>query len=60
MVLQQTLTLVERAQNLAPNNAEYQTEVSFFVFVTYINLTVNISTKDTHCKIGMCGGDQKS
>jgi len=26
LVLQQTLTLVERAQNLAPNNAEYQTE----------------------------------
>ncbi|XP_020612885.1 tetratricopeptide repeat protein 21B-like [Orbicella faveolata] len=27
LVLQQTLTLVERAQSLAPNNAEYQTEV---------------------------------
>ena len=26
-MLQQTLTLVERAQSLAPNNAEYQTEV---------------------------------
>ncbi|CAH3021819.1 unnamed protein product [Porites evermanni] len=27
LVLQQTLTLVERAQSLAPNNAEYQTEL---------------------------------
>ena len=28
LVLQQTLTLVERAQSLAPNSAEFQTEVS--------------------------------